>query len=142
MELDWHVLTDEALLDACWQVKALLVTNNVADFVMIARQWHLQGRLHAGLLFTSDTRWPRTRAASVHSLRRFSKRLRPRAPGAIGSIGLRGSSARRVQQGDRDHVVGQGPGLGQEVTKDHGSDTTDEFHHGSGPGLCGACLRD
>ena len=64
VELDWHALTDEAMLDACRQVKALLVTNNVADFVTIARQWHLQGRSHTGLLLTSDARWPRTRAAS------------------------------------------------------------------------------
>ncbi|MFM8893959.1 MAG: DUF5615 family PIN-like protein [Actinomycetales bacterium] len=63
-EHDWHAISDEALLDSCWQLSAVLVTNNVTDFVPIARDWHLQGRSHAGLLLTSDRRWPRHRAGS------------------------------------------------------------------------------
>lgn len=58
---EWHELDDAALLSACADDGAILVTNNVGDFVVIARQWQLEAREHAGLIFTSDTSWPRTR---------------------------------------------------------------------------------
>jgi len=64
LERGWQVLDDEAVLDACQAEGMTLVTNNVADFTVIARQWQVQGRSHFGLIFTSDRRWPRTRDAS------------------------------------------------------------------------------
>jgi hypothetical protein len=38
-----------------------LLTNDVADFTVIARRWGVQGRQHAGLLFSSDASMPRAR---------------------------------------------------------------------------------
>ena len=64
LEHGWQVLDDDAVLDACQADGLTLVTNNVADFTVIARQWQVQGRSHCGLIFTSDRRWPRTRDGS------------------------------------------------------------------------------
>lgn len=64
LDRDWHHLDDEALLLHCADAGLVLVTNNVADFAVIARRWQMEGRAHAGLVFTSDARRPRTRAAS------------------------------------------------------------------------------
>lgn len=63
VERDWHREPDEALLELCQAERRVLLTNNVGDFVVIARSWAVRGRSHAGLLFTSDTGLPRTRAA-------------------------------------------------------------------------------
>lgn len=64
VERGWQVLDDESVLNACQAEGLTLVTNNVSDFTVIARQWHMQGRSHNGLIFTSDRRWPRTRDGS------------------------------------------------------------------------------
>ena len=58
--LGWHRLGDELLLAECVEAQLILMTNNVADFAVIARRWQAQGRRHAGMIFTSDTTWPRT----------------------------------------------------------------------------------
>jgi predicted nuclease of predicted toxin-antitoxin system len=39
------------------------VTNNVADFVLVLREWSSAGRDHYGLLLTSDESMPRARRA-------------------------------------------------------------------------------
>jgi len=52
---------DEPLLDLCASDRRALLTNNVADFAVIARQWQSQGRSHQGLVFTSDHSMPRSR---------------------------------------------------------------------------------
>jgi len=52
---------DERLLSFCAGQGAVLVTNNVADFMVITRRWSLEGRSHAGLIPTPDARWPRSR---------------------------------------------------------------------------------
>jgi hypothetical protein len=62
LERGWGLLDDESLLAACALENCALLTNSVADFAAIARNWAAQGRSHAGLIFTSDTRRPRTRA--------------------------------------------------------------------------------
>jgi hypothetical protein len=64
VERDWGLLEDEALLAACAAEQRALVTNNVPDFAVIARQWQADGRDHCGLVFTSDASRPRTRAAT------------------------------------------------------------------------------
>ena len=61
LERDWHVLEDDVVLEARQADGLTLVTNNVADFTVIARRWQVQGRPHSGLILTSDRLWPRTR---------------------------------------------------------------------------------
>jgi len=57
----WQAEDDEPLLELCGADRRVLLTNNVADFVVIARRWHAGGLSHHGLVFTSDARLPRTR---------------------------------------------------------------------------------
>lgn len=52
-------LDDEPLLDLCQRESRALMTNNVRDFVPLARAWAAAGRDHAGLVFTSDASLPR-----------------------------------------------------------------------------------
>ncbi len=60
-ELQWQEVEDETLLSLCVGQGSVLVTHNVADFMVITRRWSLEGRSHAGLILTSDARWPRSR---------------------------------------------------------------------------------
>jgi predicted nuclease of predicted toxin-antitoxin system len=50
---------DQTLLEFCERESYALLTNNVRDFVPLARQWAADGREHAGLVFTSDASLPR-----------------------------------------------------------------------------------
>lgn len=61
-ERAWHIVSDEELLTFCTLDERVLVTNNIADFMVLTRQWASEGRRHGGLIFTSDTRYPRTRS--------------------------------------------------------------------------------
>lgn len=64
LERGWHAEEDEALLEFCAGEGRALLTNNVADFAIIARRWQSDGRSHFGLIFTSDATLPRTHHAS------------------------------------------------------------------------------
>lgn len=52
-------IDDAPLLDLCDREARALLTNNVRDFVPLARSWAAAGRDHAGLLLTSDAGLPR-----------------------------------------------------------------------------------
>jgi Domain of unknown function (DUF5615) len=59
----WHREPDEVLLTLCAAEQRTLLTNNVGDFMAIARNWAVSGQHHAGLIFTSHASLPRTHAA-------------------------------------------------------------------------------
>ena len=59
-ERGWETETDEVLLALCLAEDRGLLTNNVADFAVIVGRWALEGRAHAGLIFTSDRTMPRS----------------------------------------------------------------------------------
>ncbi len=61
MERRWEGEDDEALLTLCAGEQRALLTNNVRDFTVLARNWATGGRPHAGLVFTSDASLPRGR---------------------------------------------------------------------------------
>jgi hypothetical protein len=61
IEQAWDRLEDEQLLNKCSQQHRALLTNNVADFAIIVRNWQAEGKSHCGLVFTSDHRWPRNK---------------------------------------------------------------------------------
>jgi hypothetical protein len=67
IERGWEHEDDEPLLALCTGETRALLTNNVADFTVIARRWALEGRQHAGLSFTSDASMPRGR----HTIGRY-----------------------------------------------------------------------
>lgn len=52
-------LEDEPLLSLCQHEARALMTNNVRDFVPLARAWSASGRDHAGVLLTSNASLPR-----------------------------------------------------------------------------------
>jgi Domain of unknown function (DUF5615) len=67
IERGWEHEDDEAVLALCAAESRVLLTNDVADFTVIARRWAAPGRHHAGLIFTSDASMPR----SHHTIGRY-----------------------------------------------------------------------
>ena len=70
---------------AAYERRALL-TNNVRDFVALARRWATIGQDHYGLIFTADASLPRSRATIGKFIRRLRKLLETNsAQGAFGN---------------------------------------------------------
>lgn len=67
IERGWQETEDEPLLALCLEEQRALLTNNVADFTVIARRWSAEGHCHSGLIFTSDS----TMARSRHTIGRY-----------------------------------------------------------------------
>lgn len=59
VERGWELLDDAEILAACVDERRALLTNNVADFAVLARKWAVEARPHHGLVFTSDAALPR-----------------------------------------------------------------------------------
>ena len=76
IELGWETEDDEALLALCDLERRALVTNNVADFIVIARGWAIEGRRHSGLILTSDASMPRSRQNIGRSVEVLEELLR------------------------------------------------------------------
>ena len=85
-ELGWQLEDDEPLLARCRAEELALVTNNVGDFAVIAQRWADESRVHAGLIFTSDARWPRRR----DMIGRFVDALDTLLTGDVGTRSLAG----------------------------------------------------
>ena len=95
VEREWQRLSDDALLSVCATERRALMTNNVADFVRLAREWQAQGRTHAGLVFTSDASLSRARSSigvSVEALARLMV-AHPGDDGFVDRVGWLGPSA-------------------------------------------------
>lgn len=85
VERGWHREPDEALLALCHTEGRALLTNNVGDFLVIARSWAVRGQSHAGLILTSDASLPRTRAMIGTYVKLLDTLLRDHpAEGAFG----------------------------------------------------------
>lgn len=59
---------DEDVFAAAQADGRAVVTENVRDFRPIAREWEAEGRLHHGVVFTTDRRFPRARPRTVGRL--------------------------------------------------------------------------
>jgi hypothetical protein len=73
---------DDVVLDAATRDARCLVTENVRDFAVLARQTN-----HAGLLFVNADRWPRTPAAIKRLADALSQAIsdaRVPGPGQVG----------------------------------------------------------
>jgi hypothetical protein len=74
-EAELRGMSDEDLLAHAAAAERVLVTENVADFVLLATRWTGEGRTHSGLLFTHPKRFNRATLAYpgnlIAALRRF-----------------------------------------------------------------------
>lgn len=61
IERGWHADPDDLVLEHCRREKRALLTNNIADLILVARAWAAEGRSHAGIICTSDATHPRNR---------------------------------------------------------------------------------
>jgi hypothetical protein len=60
--------SDEDVFAAAQTDGRAVVTENVRDFRPIVREWEAEGRLHHGVVFTTNRRFPRARPRTVGRL--------------------------------------------------------------------------
>jgi hypothetical protein len=76
-EAELRGISDEDLLAHAAAGERALVTENVADFVLLATRWTGEGRAHSGLIFTNPKRFNLATLAYpgnlITALRRFLK---------------------------------------------------------------------
>lgn len=63
------------MVEHCAADGRALLTDNVADFVGLARQWGVEARSHPGLVFTSDAALPRSRRTIGRSVELLDRLL-------------------------------------------------------------------
>jgi hypothetical protein len=71
-----HRVSDEKLLLELASLTRVLLTNNVTDFVPIVRRWAANGRGHAGLILTADSRLSRGRRGTGSFVERLDTVMR------------------------------------------------------------------
>lgn len=54
-------ISDDVLMQLAASGQRGLLTNNVRDFMPLAQAWAAAGLTHYGLVFTSDSKWPRAK---------------------------------------------------------------------------------
>jgi hypothetical protein len=97
LERGWQAEPDESLLTLCLGEQRALLTNNVSDFMTLARQWATIGQQHAELIFTSDATLPRTHAMIGRYVRLLDAlcRANPRNDALLDRVHWLADSARR-----------------------------------------------
>jgi hypothetical protein len=66
-------ITDAELLEAATADDRVVVTENIADFVLLATQWAADGRRHPGVLLTHPDKFKRSKSSYPGSLMRALK---------------------------------------------------------------------
>jgi hypothetical protein len=64
----WATAPDDRLLELAAAAGRAVVTENVKDFAPLAAMWAAQEREHAGIVFTSPKRFPRSSSSYPESL--------------------------------------------------------------------------
>lgn len=72
---DLRGLTDVEIFLAAQEDKRAIVTENVRDFRPLAHEWQAMGRVHFGLVLTTNRRFPRAHSRTVGRLVRALSEL-------------------------------------------------------------------
>ena len=71
---------DPEIFAAAQEAERTIVTENVPDFRRLAREWEAAGRLHHGVIYTTNRKYPRHRPHTTGRLVRALSRLLDRSP--------------------------------------------------------------
>jgi hypothetical protein len=80
-------IADGELLAAATAQQRSLVTENIVDFAIIARQWAVERRVQAGLIFTSPVRFNRASRAYPGALISALRDVLAAPPAALADSG-------------------------------------------------------
>lgn len=82
-ELEVRSLSDTELLAYAETGDQAVVTENVADFRLIATDWAALGRQHAGIMYTPSVRFPRCRSTYPRDLTAALRRFLESPPAVV-----------------------------------------------------------